>query len=321
MRKALPTVIAAFVMLLGPLYANAQTNSGTIRMMVGTPAGGVLDPYARFIADHMKATLGRTVIIENRPGANGNIAAQNVVDAPADGRTIWVGTQSMTEINPTVFSKLRWSMKDFVPLIKGVEAPLVLVVHPSVPANTLPELVDFIKKNPKLAHYASFSPGTPSHFLGHQLNETFGTALNHVSYPGAAPQTIDLVGGHVHIGFTQLGAAVPLIQAGKLKAIAVTSAQRTRYLPNTPTFAELGHNEFTMTIWFGLFIRTGTPEGIVKQYVKAIVAAHNDPEIKKKLQGLGFDVVAQTGSQIAADIERETKRWAKLVKATGFKAD
>jgi tripartite-type tricarboxylate transporter receptor subunit TctC len=269
----------------------------------------------------MEKTLGKTMIIENKPGANGNLSALTVLDIPADGQAIWIGTQSMTEINPSAYSNLRWSMKDFVPIIKGVAAPLVLVTHPSVPAKSLSDLVDYVKKNPGKLGYASFNPGTPSHFLGFQLNERFGLDLAHIPYKGSGQQTNDLVAGHALLGFTQLGSAVPHIAAGRLNAIAVTSAERSRFLPNVPTFAELGRPDFTTTIWFGMFVRAGTPAPVIDTYIKAASAAHTDPGVKKKLETLGFDVPAETGPKVAADIAAQTERWGRLIKATGFKAD
>lgn len=301
--------------------AAAQTASPPVRIIAGVAAGGVLDPYARIVGEHMAATLGRTFIVENKPGANGNIAAQFVVDAPADGNLIWLGTQSMTEINPNVYSNLRWSMKDFVPIIKGVEAPLVLVTHPSIPAKTLPELTDYVKRNPGKLTYASFSPGTPSHFLGFQLNERLGLDMTHVPYRGSGPQVTDMIAGHSLLGFSQLGSTTEHIAAGKLNAIAVTSAQRSPFLPQVPTFAELGYPEFTTTIWFGMFLRAGTPEAIASAYVNAAKAAHADPAVRERLEKLGFRIVGETGSQVLDDIRTQSERWGRLVKATGFKAD
>jgi tripartite-type tricarboxylate transporter receptor subunit TctC len=292
-----------------------------MRLIVGTTAGGVVDPYARLVADHMAKTLSRTIIVENKPGANGNIAARMIVDAPADGTLVWVGTQSMTEINPSAYKDLRWSIDDFVPIIRGVEAPLVLVVHPSVPATTLAEVISWVKNKPGQLSYASFSPGTPSHFLGHQLNLRFGLDLAHLPYKGAAPQSNDLVGGHALLGFTQLGVAAPQVAAGKLRAIATTGLARARVLPDVPTFAELGHPEFNTSIWFGLLVRAGTSPELIKDLVAAAKAAHADGEVKAKLEKLGFDVPGRTGPDLLPDIKAQIERWAALVKATGFKAD
>lgn len=316
-----PLAVALALAVAAGTAAAQNQSAAPIRVIVGVPAGGVLDPYARIVSEHMEKSLGKTMIIENKPGANGNLSAQMVLDAPADGQAIWIGTQSMTEINPSAYSNLRWSMKNFVPIIKGVSAPLVLVTHPSIPAKTLPELIAYIKKNPGKLGYASFSPGTPSHFLGFQMNERFGLDLAHIPYKGGGQQTNDLVAGHALLGFTQLGSTVPHVKAGRLNAIAVTSPERSRFLPDVPTLAELGHPDFNTTIWFGMLMRAETPPAMVDAYVKAAKAAHDDAEVKKKLETLGFDVPALTGPGVAADIAAQTERWRRLVKATGFKAD
>src|SRR5215813_13717039 len=254
-----------------------------IRVIVGTPPGGAIDPYARLISEHMAKSLGRVVIVENKPGASMNIAAEFVVNAPADGNLILIGTQASTEINPSVRSDLKWSLDDFIPLIRGVTAPLVLVTHPSVPARTLPELVTWIKKNPGKLSYSSYEVGTPSHFLGFQLNERFGLDLVHVPTRGSGPQATDLMAGHVLFGFAQMQSTLAHIKAGNLNAIAVTSAARSRFLPDVPTFAELGHPEFTANVWFGLMVRAGTPPAVVASLLHAAKAAHADPDVKEKL--------------------------------------
>ncbi len=307
--------------LMGGSASADDSTTGVIRFVVGTPPGGALDPYARIIADKMKQELGQTIIIENKPGANGNISAHSVVQAPADGLTVWVGTQSMTEINPSAFSHLPWKISDFTPLIKGVEAPLVLVTNPKVPAKDLKGLVEWIKANKGKVSFGSFSPGTPSHFLGFQMNQIFGLDMTHVPYRGAAPQTTDLLAGNVPLGFAQIAATLPHIKAGKLNAIAVTSAKRFRMIPDVPTFAELGHPDLTATIWFGLLIRASTPAPIRERLLKAAIAAHQDPAVKAKLEAMGFDVPGLTGKAFGDEITAQIERWRKLVVATGFKAD
>ncbi len=323
-RSFLATATAmAFAGSLGAsISAFAQSNpSRPIRMIVPLAPGGATDPYARLISDQMMKTLGRVIIVEHKPGGNGNIGSQFVVNAPADGELILVATQSITEINPSAFRDPKWTLNDFIPLIRGVTAPLVLVTHPSVPAKTLTELVAWIKKNPGKLSYSSFSAGTPSHFFGFQLNQRFDLDLVHVPSRGAGAQVTDLMAGHVLFGFTQMQAALPLIADGKLNAIAVTSAARSRFLPNVPTFAELDHPEFTATIWFGLMVRAGTPPAVLTSLLNAAKAANADPGVKAKLEAQGFDMSGQTGPEFAADIKAQAERWARLVKAAGFKAD
>ena len=322
MRRILAAAAAAalaFGALTGTAAAGDST-TGTIHFIVGTPPGGALDPYARIIAQRMQQELHQTIIVENKPGANGNISAHAVVQAPADGLTVWVGTQSMTEINPSAFRHLSWKTSDFTPLIKGVEAPLILVTNPSVPAKNLKDLIAWIKKNKGKVSFASFSPGTPSHFLGFQMNQKFGLDMAHIPYRGAAPQTTALLAGTVPLGFSQLAAALPQMKVGKLNGIATTGAKRSRLTPNVPTFAELGYPDFTATIWFGLLVRANTPKAVRERLLKAAIAAHNDPAVKAKLEKMGFDVPGMTGPAFAKEIAEQIERWRKLVVATGFKA-
>jgi tripartite-type tricarboxylate transporter receptor subunit TctC len=302
--------------------ADAQSDSSRpIRLIIPSAPGSALDPYARLISDHMSRTLARIVIVESKPGASGNIAAQLVAHAPADGNTIWVATQSATEINPSAYSEMKWSLTDFIPLIRGVEAPLVLVTHPSVPATTLAGLVEWIKRNPGKLGYSSYTAGTPSHFLGFQMAERFGLDLVHVPSRGSGAQATDLMAGHVLFGFAQLQSALPLINAGKLNAVAITSLAKSRFLPEVPTFAELGHPDFTANIWFGLMVRAQTPPTAVDSLLRAARSAHADPDVRAKLERQGFEISGQSGPQFTSDIVAQIERWARLVKASGFKAE
>jgi tripartite-type tricarboxylate transporter receptor subunit TctC len=291
-----------------------------LSLIVGTPPSGALDGYARTVAEHMSRTLGQQVLVENKPGANGNISAEYVVHAPADGYTIWVGTQSMTEINPSAFDALRWKLDDFAGVIRGVEAPLVLVTNPSVGAKSLADLAAWAKANPDKASYASFSPGTPSHFLGYQLSERLGVPMTHIPYKGSGPQVQDILGGHVLIGFSQLQTTVPHIKTGRLIALATTGKTRARQLPDVPTLAELGYPDLSTTVWFGLLVRRDTPAGVYQRIVDAAKKAHADPAVRQRLEGMGFDVSGETDPQFSSDIRVAQQRWARIVKATGFKA-
>ena len=322
-RRSFLATAAAFAGSLGGFKpALAQSSSSRpIRVVVPFAPGAATDPYARLIADHMAKTLGRVIIVEHKPGGSGNIGTQFVAQAPADGELILVTTQSITEINPNTYSKLNWSLDDFVPLIRGPTPPLVLVTHPSVPAKTISELVAWIKKNPGKLSYSSYSVGTPSHFLGFQLNQRFGLDLVHVPSRGSGAQATDLMAGHVLFGFGQMQSTLPLIADGKLNAIAVTSAARSRFLPNVPTFAELGHAEFTASVWYGLMVRAGTPPAVVEKLLSAARAAHADPDVKAKLESQGLELSGQTGPEFAVDIRAQIERWARLVKASGFKAN
>ena len=291
-----------------------------VTIVVGTAAGGALDPFARALADQLNKQTGGTFIVENKPGANGNLSAEAVLKAPADGHTLWIGTQSMMTINPYAFAKLRWKPSDFTPIIKGAEAPLVLVTHPAVPAKDFAALSTWIKHSGNQAAYASFSPGTPSHFLGFQLNERLKASMVHIPYKGSVPQVTDILGGQVPLGFTQLAAAVPHIKEGKLNAIAVTSPQRSRYLPDVPTLAELGHKDLGTTVWFGLFASAATPHTLVETIRTAAEKAQTDLGYRSRLEMLNLDVAHEKPAAFEASIKTEAARWADIVKATGFRA-
>jgi tripartite-type tricarboxylate transporter receptor subunit TctC len=317
---------ALIVLSLAAMSAVPQTASAqpwpakAITFVVGSEPGSAPDVYARTVAEPMSRLLGQPVIVVNRTGANGNIAAEWVAKAPADGYALWAPAQSQIEINPSAYPDLRWKPADFIGVIKGAESPLVLVTHASVPAKTLAELTAWVKANPGKVSYASFSPGTLSHFLGHKLNERFGLDMPHITYKGSGPQVQSLLGGHVPLGFSQIQTGLPHIQSGKFNAIATTGSARWRQLVTVPTFAELGYPEFTAATWFGLLIHAGTPPEIVAKIVEAAKAAHAEPAVRARLEQMGFDVSAQTGAELAASIRAGQERWAEVVKATGFKA-
>jgi len=321
MRRLTPHAILTAMVLTVALAATCGHAQTSIRMLVGSPAGGAIDIYARIVSDHMSRSLGLPVLIDNKPGANGNITAQATVDGPADGSLIWVGAQSMLEINPHAYTNLRWKVSDFTPLFKGVEIPLVLAAHPSVPAESLDELVAWIKRNPGKFGYASYGVGTASHFLGFQFAEHFRLDLTHVPYRGSGPQSSDLLAGHALFGFAQIPNVAPHVPDKRLKAIAVTGERRSRLLPQIPTMVELGHGELTGAVWFGLFIKAGAPEATQARLLRAAKAAHEDPAIRAKLEAQGFDVSGLSGAEFLASILQQSERWARIVKATGFKAE
>jgi tripartite-type tricarboxylate transporter receptor subunit TctC len=300
--------------------APAAWPSRPVTLIMGTPPGGAIDAYARALAQQLGKVTGGNFVVDYKTGAAGNISAEFVQRAAPDGHTLWVSTQAMMTINPSAYAALRWKQSDFKPIAKGVEAPLVLVTHPSVPARNLADLVKWAAAEPKAA-YASYSPGTPSHFLGFQFNERFKLNLAHVPYKGSAPQVNDLLGGQVPLGFTQLQTALPHIPTGKLNAIAVTGPQRSRFLPQVPTLAELGYKDLNTTIWFGLMAPAATPKPVIDAIEAAVVKVQADPEYRARLDAQGFDVPAESGEAFARTIAAETARWADLVKATGFKAN
>ena len=320
-RRNVGTVLFALSLMSALPMASAQAwPTKPVTLVVGTPAGGAIDAYARNLADHLSRQTGGNFLVDNRAGAGGNISAEYVLKAPADGHTLWITTHAMFTINPSVYPVLRWRQSDFKPIAKGVESPLLLSVHPSLPARTFPELINWINANPSKATYASFSPGTPSHFLGFQLNERLKLNMVHVPYKGSAPQLNDLMAGQVQMGFTQMQGAVQQVQAGKLFALAVTSPDRSRLLPQVPTLTELGYRDLSLQVWFGLVAPAGTPQPVIDTITTAVMRVQNDAEYRTKLEAQGFDVPRESGAAFAATIASDTARWAKVVQATGFKA-
>jgi len=309
------------LLLVSAAADHATAQSGTVRIIVGTVAGGAIEPYARMIAEHMSRTLGQPIIIENKPGATGALAAQYIADAPADGSVIWLGTQAFTEILPHLYPNARWSIDQFHPIIRGVEAPLVFIANPSVPTTSLAEFIQWAKANKGKLSYSSYQPGTPSHFLGYQLNEKFDLDLTHVPYRGSGLQVTGFLGNHSQFGFAQVNSSLPHVQSGKLKALANTGPTRDRSMPDVPTFQELGHPDFTAKVWFGLLVKEGTPQTALKRLTDAAVAAHADTAIRQKLEAQGFDVSGETGPQLKTNIKEQMVRWGRLVKASGFSVE
>ena len=197
----------------------------------------------------------------------------------------------------------------------------VELANPSVPTKTLAELIAWIKQNPGKLSYSTYLAGTPSHFLGYQMNERFGLDLLHVPSKGSGFQMTDMIAGHVQFGFAQTQSSLPFLRDGKLRAIAITDDARSRHMPDVPSFAELGYPEFTARVWFGLSVRAGTPAPIVESLLAAAKAAHADADVRLKLDAQGFDMSGQTGPEFADDIRKQSERWARLIKASGYKAD
>jgi tripartite-type tricarboxylate transporter receptor subunit TctC len=288
------------------------------RMLVPLAPGGAVDVYAKVVGDHMAKALHRSIIVDHKPGGNGNIGMQYAAHEPADGNLILVVTQSMMEINPVAFADTKWMLADFIPLIRGVLAPLVLVANPAVPAKTLEELIGWARKNRGKLSYSSYGAGTSSHFLGFLLNQRFGLDFAHVPAKGGGVQAADLVAGRALFGFAQQQPTMSPIKDRKLTAIAVTSPERSRLLPNVPSLMELGQPDFTNNVWFGLMLRAGTPPAAVDTVLAAAKAAHSDPGVRAKLEAQGFEVSGETGPDFAADIRSQAVRWARLVVASGF---
>lgn len=313
----------AWALVMGVLCGAAPVGAETwptrpVTLVVGAPAGSGSDAYARVIAEQMGKTLGQRVVVDNKPGATGSIAAEQVLRTGAAGYSLWVANQGVTEISPSVYSALRWRVDDFVPVIRGVQAPLVLVAYAGLGVTSLAELVAWLKANPRRAAYASYSPGTLSHLLGHRFGQAIGVELAHVGYKGSPAQLTDIASGEVPFGFAQIQTAAALIKAGKLVPLATTGPQRFRLLADVPTAAELGHPDLTATIWFGLFASAATPPDTLRRIVEAAASAHADPDVRTRLEAQGQEVSGETGASFAQSVRVNARRWGQQARSAGL---
>ncbi len=302
--------------------ANAQTfPAKAVRLVAGFPAGGGVDATARAYAQKFAEYWGQTVVVENRSGANGMVGAESVVRAPKDGYTLFLSTPSEVAVNPLLYSKMAYQpLTDFAPISLVVIFPNVMVVHPSVPVKTVKELIALTKKTPGGLNYGTTGTGSTQHLAGEWLQRNAGFNWVHVPYKGAAPATIDIVGGQIPVAIIGLGAIMPHIQSGRLRAIAVTSTQRTAALPELPTLYDAGI-KFDATQWYGILAPAGTPADVVAKVNAAIQRAAGDPGLRNRLVGLGGDPTTSSPEEFTALIRSETEKFAKIVKDANIRVD
>lgn len=315
--------LALFVMtsVLGAASAQAYPDK-PIRMVVPFPAGGTTDILARAVAQKLSESLGQQMIVDNKPGAGGNIGAQEVARAAPDGYTLVMGTVGTHAINPSLYKKLPYDhLKDFAPVSLVASVPNLLVVHPSVPVNSVKELIAYVKANPGKLNFASSGNGTSIHLSGELFKTMTGVQMTHVPYKGSAPAVTDLLGGQVQLMFDNMPSALPHAKGGKLKPLAVTSAKRFPGTPDIPTIAEAGVPGYEASSWFGVLAPAGTPKEIVNKLSTEIAKALKTPEMTKRLEEQGAQAVGSTPEEFAAHIKAETAKWAKVVKESGATVD
>jgi tripartite-type tricarboxylate transporter receptor subunit TctC len=316
-RHAVAAISSAAALTVMP--SMAQTSP--LKILVGFPAGGSADATARLMADKMGASLGVPVVVENRPGAGGRLAAQAVKDAPPDGNLIMLVPMAAMVVQPIVFKSIKYdTTKDFTPIGNAATFPLAMAVGPATPAKTLQELVAWLKANPTLGNYGSPATGSLPHFLGEMLSQSTGVKLQHVPYQGGAPLMNALLGAQVPIGFdTPLEFAVNH-RAGKLTILAVSSAQRMAQFPEVPTMREAGLN-IEASAWFGLFGPAGMPSARVEALNAAAQAALRQTDVVAKLNNLGLTAAPESAADMARRLASDKARWEPVIKATGFQAD
>jgi tripartite-type tricarboxylate transporter receptor subunit TctC len=316
----LAAAAAAFAVAAPTARATQSYPTRPVRIVVGFAAGGTTDIVARLIGQRLSERLGQQFIIENRPGASTNVATEAVARAPADGYTL-LAVGSTSTINATLHDKLNFNLNRDFAMVAGLNrSPLVLEVHPAVPVNTVPEFIAYAKANPGKISMASFGAGSISHVAGEMFKMDTGVDMIHVPYNGSGPMLIDLLGGQVQAAFDNLPASVGHIRAGKLRALAITSAMRSGALPNVPTLAEFLRG-YEVSAFIGVGVPKNTPDEIIDKLNKEINRGLADPNIKARLAELGSAPLVLSSAEFSKLVAHETEKWAKVIRASKIRAE
>ena len=313
----LRVLLSSVALLLITSVHAQQYPSRPIRFVMAYPPGGSSDVLARPIANEMSKGLGQPVLLEYKPGAGSTIGADFTAKSPPDGYTI-VLLLTAHAVNATLMPKLPYdTIRDFAPITLAAVAPLVVEVNAQSPIRTLRELIDAAKSSKGKLNYASAGPGNTSHLAVELFKMTVGVDMTHVPYKGSGPAITAILGREVDLMFDSIGSSLPQIQAGKFRAIAVTSAARAAVLPDVPTVQEAGVPGFDVSVWYGVFAAAGTPQPIVQKLNAEIIRAMNVPEVKERIEASGYQVVGSTPAQLDAHVKSEITRWARVVKVAG----
>jgi len=317
------SLLATLALAALPGLALAQAfPQRSITLVVPFPAGGITDQISRAMAQKMGETLGQAVIVDNKPGGGGQIAANTVKQAPADGHTIFVGATEMFAINQNLFRKFSYDpLKDFAPITSLIASPLVLVVPANSPINSVQDLVQQAKTRKGGLNFASQGIGSIGHLLGELFRGQAGGEYNHVAYKGSAPALQDVMAGQVDMMFDPVITTAPLIAGKKIKPLAIAAAKRSPQLPDVPTLAELGIKGVDAGVWFGAVARSGTPAPIIAKLNEAFLKALNDTEVLKRFSDQGMQAFPSTPAQFGSFMQSEVGRWAPLIKASGASVD
>lgn len=318
----------AAVLAAVPAGVLAQTAwpSKPIRFVVPYPPGGPLDQVARALAEAMSEPLGERVIVENRPGAGGNIGADNVAKAAPDGHAIVMGAVATHAINPWLYAKMPYDAnRDFAPITRIASVPNVLVMNPETAArlgvHTVSDLIAYARRNPGKLNYASGSNGSAGHLAGELLEAQAGVAMVHIPYGGAAPAQLGLLAGQTDLMFDNLASAAQQIRAGKLKALAVTTRERSSFFPELPTMVESGVRDFDINTWFGVFAPAGTPKPVVERLHAALTGALDSPAIRERLAKMGAQPAPMSPEAFASFVRDEQRKYERIVKSAGARIE
>ena len=303
-------------------FAHAQTYpSKQVRFVVGFPAGGATDVVARAISQNLSEALGQPVVVDNRAGAASNIAAELVATSPKDGHTIFLGTVSLA-INPSLYKKLPYNaLKDFTAVSQVTDTPFMFVTHPSLPVRNVKEFVALARARPGQLNYGSAGNGSGGHLFTAMFSSMAGVNLAHVPYRGASYATTSVLSGETIFMFDNIVTTLPLAKAGKLRALAVTTAKRSRVAEDIPTLAQAGVPGYDANAWFGVFAPAGTPDAVIARLQSEISKIVKIPEIRDRFLALGAEPVGSTPEQFAAFYRAEVVKWAKVVKDSGAQID
>ncbi len=322
MTTALKRLALAAVLVASNVWAQGFPTK-PVRLITLTPAGGALDILARTLAQKMSESFGQPVVVENRTGAGGNIGDEIVAKAAPDGYTIGMNTSSTHGINPSLYGKAMPfdAVKDFAPISLAAELKNVVVVHPSLPVHNIQELIRYARANPNKISFGSAGSGTSQHLAGELFKMETGTQMQHIAYKGAAQAIPDLISGQIQLMFVSIPDALPHIKSGKLRAIGVTSRERSAALPDQVPVAEQGLPKFDVRAWFGVVAPAGTPRDIVMRYNTEIVKILSQADVRARLASIGLDPVTMSPDEFAAFIRQEIAKWAPVVKASGATVD
>lgn len=315
--------LCATALLSAAPYAGAQTfPSKPVRILVGAPPGGSNDIFARAIGQRISPALGQPVVVDNRPGANQLIAADLCAKSPPDGHTLVIGALGPLAMNPALYAKTPFDpVKDFSAVSLLATGPVVIVVHPSIPAGTVKDLVELAKKRPGQLNFGSPGVGSSPHLTGELFKLITKTDIVHVPYKGNAEAITDLIGGQLSVVFTGVPPVIPLAKAGKVRVLATTGKQRLANLPDVPTIREAGIEGADVLIWYGVVAPAATPKDVVARLNREIVKIMALPDVREKFAQQGVDPASSTPEEFAQLIRDEVARWSKVIRGAGIKLE
>ncbi len=321
-RRRLLLLVSAILGLPAHAADAPYPDNKPIRLIVPAAPGGGADFLARIVGQKLGEALGQTVVIDNRAGASGTIAADSTAKAAPDGHTLLMGQSTSIVIAPHMYGKLGYdTLRDLAPIAMIAQVPNIVVVHPSVPVASVKELIALGKAKPELLNYGSSGNGAPSHLAGEMFKTAAGIKMTHVPYKGAGPAVNDLLAGQIQVMFAPIVAVLPQVKSGRLKALAVTSAARSPAAPELQTLAEAGLPGYEISSWFGLFTPAGTPQPIVDRLHREVAKALQSADVRERFAKEGAEPVASTPAETAAYVKSEYAKYGRIVKDNNIKAD